>query len=141
VAPVPWFGRGGAGGRDGGRRVRRGSGGWPVDERTQGAIGQLRERDWDTGLHADGSPDPNADVAELTGILRHGPAGDQMSGWLEDVRVIARRVPRPAAEQAKLGEDADCPAARSPPTPRPGRSNGSTPGTAPRPTSRTRSKS
>jgi len=89
-----------------GRRVEY-SIGWPVDERTQGAIGQLRERDWDTGLHADGSPDPNAAVAELTGILRHGPAGDRLSGWPEDVRVIARRVPRPAGEQAKLGEDAD----------------------------------
>lgn len=89
-----------------GRRVEY-SIGWPVDERTQGAIGQLRESDWDTGLHADGSPHPEAAVTDLTGILRHGPAGDQMSGWPDDVRVIARRVPRGAAEQAKLGEDAD----------------------------------
>jgi Transposase DDE domain group 1 len=87
-----------------GRRVEY-SIGWPVDERTQGALAQLRERDWDTALGADGNPDPDAAVVDLTGILRHGPNGDRMSTWPKDVRVIARRVPRPAGEQAKLGEN------------------------------------
>ena len=31
----------------------------------------------------------------------------QMSTWPADVRVIARRTPRPPGEQAKLGQDAD----------------------------------
>jgi Transposase DDE domain group 1 len=88
-----------------GRRVEY-SIGWPVDERTQGGLAQLREADWTVALDAHGNPDPNAAVAELTGILRHGPDGDRMSSWPKDVRVIARRVPRPPGEQAKLGEDA-----------------------------------
>ena len=89
-----------------GRRVEY-SIGWPVDERTQGGLGQVRERDWTVALDADGNPDPDAGVVDLTGILRHGPYRDAMSTWPDDVRVIARRVPRPAGQQAKLGEDPD----------------------------------
>jgi len=89
-----------------GRRVEY-SIGWPVDDRTRAALAQVRERDWSTALDAHGSPDPAADVVDLTGILRHGPDGDRLTGWPKDMRVIARRVPRPAGEQAKLGEDPD----------------------------------
>ena len=89
-----------------GRRVEY-SIGWPVDERTQDALREVGERGWDTALDADGNPDPNASVVDLTGILRHGPDGDRMSTWPTDVRVIARRVPRPPGEQVKLGEDPD----------------------------------
>ena len=53
------------------------------------------------------STDPEAQVAELTGILRVGPGGDRLATWPTDLRVIARRVPRPAGKQAKLGEDAN----------------------------------
>jgi hypothetical protein len=81
--------------------------GWPVDERTLAGIAALRQGDWGTAVHADGTPDPQAQVAELTGILRAGPGGDRMASWPADLRVIARRVPRPAGKQAKLGEDAD----------------------------------
>lgn len=87
-----------------GRRVEY-SIGWPVDQRTRGAVAQVREQDWSTALDAHGTPDLEADVVELTGILRHSHGGDQMSSWPTDVRVIARRVPRPAGEQAKLGQD------------------------------------
>jgi hypothetical protein len=87
-----------------GRRVEY-SIGWPVDERTLGALAELREQDWSTALDADGKPDPEASVVDLTGLLRHGPDGDRMSGWPKDMRVIARRVPRPSGQQAKLGED------------------------------------
>ena len=89
-----------------GRRVEY-SIGWPVDERTQGALREVRERDWTPGLDAHGNPDPDADVVDLTGILRHSHGGDRMSTWPTDVRIIARRVPRPPGEQAKLGEDPD----------------------------------
>jgi hypothetical protein len=87
-----------------GRRIEY-SIGWPVDERTMTAIGELRERDWADAIGADGKADPQAQVVDLTGILRHGPDGDRMDGWAPDQRVIARRVPRPAGEQAKLGQD------------------------------------
>jgi hypothetical protein len=55
--------------------------GWPVDERTVAAIEQLRESDWDAAVHADGVLDPAAQVAELTGIMRHGPGGDRLATW------------------------------------------------------------
>ncbi len=81
--------------------------GWPVDERTLTAIGELREPDWGDALDADGAPDPNAHVVDLTGILRGGPGGDRLATWPTDLRVTARRVPRPAGKPAKLGEDPD----------------------------------
>jgi hypothetical protein len=70
-----------------GRRVEY-SIGWPVDERTQAAIAQLREEDWTVALDAQGDPDPDAAVSDLTGILRHGPGGDRMANWPADVRVM-----------------------------------------------------
>lgn len=45
-------------------------------------------------------------VAALTGILR-GPGHDRLATWAADLRIVARRVPRPAGKPAKLGEDAD----------------------------------
>ncbi len=87
-----------------GRRVEY-SIGWPVDQRTQDALAAVREGDWSPALGAGGGPEDDADVVELTGLLRESHVGDRMSGWPKDVRVIARRVPRPSGEQAKLGED------------------------------------
>ena len=40
-----------------------------------------------------------AHVAELTGLLREGPAGDQLKGWPEKMRIFARRErPHPGAQ-------------------------------------------
>jgi hypothetical protein len=40
-----------------------------------------------------------AHVTELTGLLRDGPAGDQLYGWPEKMRIFARRErPRPGAQ-------------------------------------------
>ena len=48
-----------------------------------------------------------AHVAELTGLLREGPDGDQLSGWPKTMRVFARRErPHPGA-QLSLLEAAD----------------------------------
>lgn len=81
--------------------------GWPIDERTLAGIRQLRPCDWGDAVDADGVCDPDAQGADLTGILRAGPDGDRMATWPTDQRVIARRVPRPPGKQAKLGEDPD----------------------------------
>ena len=81
--------------------------GWPVDERTMAGIGELREDDWGEAVDTDGVPDPEAQVADLTGILRAGPGGDRLASWPADLRVIARCVPRPAGKPAKLGEHPD----------------------------------
>jgi hypothetical protein len=81
--------------------------GWPNDERTLTAIGELPETIWETALTADGLPDPDAQIAELTAILRHGPDGDRMPGWPACLRVIARRTRRPAGQKIKPGENPD----------------------------------
>jgi hypothetical protein len=81
--------------------------GWPVDERTLSGIDQLRESDWGTAVDTEGDPDPAAQVADLTGILRHGPHGDRLASWPADMQVIARRTPRPVGKPAKLGEHPD----------------------------------
>ena len=48
-----------------------------------------------------------AHVTELTGLLRQGPAGDQLAGWPASMRVFARRErPHPGA-QLTLFEDED----------------------------------
>ena len=40
-----------------------------------------------------------AHVTELTGLLREGPAGDQLQGWPATMRVFARRErPHPGAQ-------------------------------------------
>jgi hypothetical protein len=66
--------------------------------------GEVRERRCD-----DACGDPScahrkcwieeAHVAELTGLLRQGPAGDQLAGWPASMRVFARRErPHPGAQ-------------------------------------------
>jgi hypothetical protein len=48
-----------------------------------------------------------AQVTELTTLLRHGPTGDQLAGWPASMRVFARREgPHPGA-QVTLFETAD----------------------------------
>ncbi|MGH3827667.1 MAG: hypothetical protein ACRDQX_10915 [Pseudonocardiaceae bacterium] len=80
-----------------GRRVEY-SIGWPVDERTLSGIEQLREGDWGAALDADGAPDPAAQAADLTGVLRHSAGGDRLARWPADMRVFARRTPRPGRQ-------------------------------------------
>ena len=79
--------------------------GWPVDARTRSAIEAAREGDWSPGLTAKGKAEPDAQVIELTGLLRTGPGGDQLSGWPADMRVLGRRTPRTPGAQAQLGQD------------------------------------
>ena len=94
--------------REHGRRGRRVeySIGWPVDERTTGAIARLAATAWTEALTAEGKVDPDAKVAELTGLLRPGGAlPDELEGWPKDLRVIARRTKRPEGKPAQLGQD------------------------------------
>ena len=102
------------------------------------ALGELPETGWVEALNADGKVDPKAQVADLTGILRHGPDGDRMEGWPPDQRVIVRRTPDPRANPPSWANTPTGSTGRSPPTPRPGNCSGWTPATAPRLTSRTR---
>ena len=81
--------------------------GWPLDEPTVAGIEQLPESDWGAAVHADGALDPAAQVADLTGIMRHPPDADRLATWPGCMRLIARRTPRPATKPAKLGEHPD----------------------------------
>jgi DDE family transposase len=87
-----------------GRRVEY-SIGWPIDERTRTALRLAPESAWGPGLHADGRLDEDAQVVDLTGLLRASMHGQMLPTWPQDLRVIARRTPRKAGEQAELGQD------------------------------------
>jgi hypothetical protein len=85
------------------------AGAWQVavDER-----GEVRERRADEACGDPGCGHrrcwlEEAHVSELTGLLRAGPAGDQLDGWPEMMRIFARRErPHPGA-QLSLFETAD----------------------------------
>jgi Transposase DDE domain group 1 len=93
--------------------------GWELGRREKAAItgvpedawqiavsprGQVRERRADDACADRGCAHgrcwiEEAHVAELTGLLRQGPAGDQLAGWPAAMRVFARRErPHPGAQ-------------------------------------------
>jgi Transposase DDE domain group 1 len=93
--------------------------GWDLGERERTAIrlvpgqawhsaidarGEVRERRaddacTDTGCAHRRCWTEEAHVTELTGLLRQGPAGDQLAGWPASMRVFARRErPHPGAQ-------------------------------------------
>jgi hypothetical protein len=87
-----------------GRRVEY-SIGWPVDARTRAAVEATSPGDWAAALTTSGDVDEQAQVIELTGLLRASHTGDLLTGWPADMRIIARRTPRAPGEQAELGQD------------------------------------
>jgi Transposase DDE domain group 1 len=101
--------------------------GWELAEREKKAIAAVPEEAWQIAVDPRGevrerrADDACADrgcahrrcwieeahVTELTGLLREGPAGDQLAGWPEAMRIFARRErPHPGA-QLTLFEAAD----------------------------------
>jgi hypothetical protein len=103
------------------------SAGWELDDREKAALRLVPEDAWQIAVdhrgeirerRADGAcADPScghracwieeAHVTELTSLLRQGPAGDQLKGWPEPMRLFARRErPHPGAKLS-LFEHAD----------------------------------
>jgi hypothetical protein len=101
--------------------------GWELGAREKGALAKVPETGWEAAVDgkgevrerraddACGNPRcahlacwiEEAHVTELTGLLREGPAGDQLKGWPKTMRVFARRErPHPGA-QLSLFEAAD----------------------------------
>jgi len=93
--------------------------GWELGRREKAAIAAVPAQAWQIAVDARGEVrerradeacgDPGcghrrcwieeAHVTELTGLLRDGPAGDQLAGWPEKMRVFARRErPHPGAQ-------------------------------------------
>jgi hypothetical protein len=92
--------------------------GWELGARERAAIGKVPEPAWEVAIDGKGevrerrSDDAcgnprcahrkcwieEAHVAQLTGLLREGPDGDQLKGWPKAMRVFARRErPHPGA--------------------------------------------
>jgi Transposase DDE domain group 1 len=101
--------------------------GWELGKREKTAITRVPEDAWQIAVDPHGevrerrADDACADrgcahrrcwrveahVAELTGLLRQGPGGDQLAGWPAAMRIFARRErPHPGA-QLSLFETAD----------------------------------
>jgi hypothetical protein len=93
--------------------------GWELGERERRAIRLVPEDAWQIAIDGRGEVRERradsacggrscghrkcwveeAHVTELTGLLRQGPAGDQLAGWPERMRVFARRErPHPGAQ-------------------------------------------
>lgn len=61
--------------------------GFDRDERVRVAIGLTPPDVWSAALDPDGNPRPDAQVAELTGLLRESAGGDRLAGWPADMRI------------------------------------------------------
>lgn len=73
--------------------------GFDFDERIRDVLPRLPETAWTPAIDADGKPGPDAQVAELTGLLRHSAGGDRLAGWPPDMRILIRREnPHPGAQ-------------------------------------------
>lgn len=78
--------------------------GFDLDERARVAIGQMPAAGWDPALDAAGDARDDAQVAELTGLLRHGVDGDRLAGWPADMRILVRREKIEEGRQLSLFE-------------------------------------
>jgi hypothetical protein len=93
--------------------------GWELGAREKAAISTVPEAAWETAIDGKGTVRERraddacgnpycahrrcwieeAHVTELTGLLREGPDGDQLTGWPTAMRVFARRErPHPGAQ-------------------------------------------
>jgi hypothetical protein len=100
--------------------------GWELGDRERNALRRVPEQAWQIAVDGRGQARERraddacpgrrcaharcwrqeAHVAELTGLLREGPDGDQLAGWPQGMRVFARRErPHPGA-QLSLFEEA-----------------------------------
>jgi DDE family transposase len=67
------------------------SAGFDFDEGIRAVLPRLPESAWTPALDAGGMARPDAQVAKLTGLLRHSAGGDRLAGWPADMRILIRR--------------------------------------------------
>jgi hypothetical protein len=65
--------------------------GFDLNERVRVAIGAMPETGWEAALDATGRARDDAQVTELTGLLRHSTGGDRLAGWPVGMRILVRR--------------------------------------------------
>ena len=104
--------------------------GFDLDERVRVAIGQLPASTWEPALDPHGKAREDAQVAELTGLLRESVGGDRLDGWPADMRILVRREKIDEGTQLSLFEQTTATATKcSPPPLAAGRSSGLRPAT------------
>ena len=78
--------------------------GFDLDERIRTAITALPEHAWEPALDATGAPREDAQVAEVTGLLRHSAGGDRLDTWPAGMRILVRREEIETGAQLSLFE-------------------------------------
>ena len=81
--------------------------GFDLDERVRVAIGQLPASTWEPALDPHGKAREDAQVAELTGLLRESVGGDRLDGWPADMRILVRREKIDEGTQLSLFEQSN----------------------------------
>ena len=78
--------------------------GFDLDARVRAALALLPETGWEPALDATGTPREDAQVAEVTGLLRESHGGDKLSTWPAGMRILVRREPIETGAQLSLFE-------------------------------------
>lgn len=78
--------------------------GFDLDKRLRNAIALLPGHAWEAVLDATGAARQDAQVAEVTGLLRDSVGGDTLSAWPAGMRILVRGEPIKAGTQLSLFE-------------------------------------
>jgi hypothetical protein len=78
--------------------------GFDLDERVRTAIAATPEQVWEDALDGTGAAREDAQVAEVTGLLRHSTGGDRLDTWPAGMRIMVRREQVETGAQLSLFE-------------------------------------
>ena len=81
--------------------------GFDLDERVRTAIAATPEHVWEAALDAAGKAREDAQVAEVTGLLRDSCGGDRLKTWPAGMRILVRREEIETGAQLSLFEQAN----------------------------------
>jgi hypothetical protein len=82
--------------------------GFDLNERARCAISQMPDTGWEAALDPAGKARDDAQVAELTGLLRESAGGDRLKDWPADMRILVRREEIEEGAQLSLFEQENC---------------------------------